>query len=354
MSDTMTIQSRAREYHVYFRGLIDADIAQACAEGAFFVIDSHVNTLYANVFSLLPAERTIVIEPTEENKSLDQCKNLLECLVEKRIRKNNALVAIGGGITQDITAFTASILYRGIDWKFFPTTLLAQGDSCIGSKTSINLGRNKNLVGNFYPPSAVYLDVQFLETLDQRDIQSGIGEMLHFYLYADSPYLEKIMVHYHELMAQRSGLLEYIQESLRIKKSVAEIDEFDTGERNKFNYGHTFGHALEAVSHYEIRHGQAVTVGMDLANYIAANHGLMEQTTFERLHNLLQINIPRYDYGAINLDAYCTALSKDKKNMGNDLVCILAEKPGKLVKHRLPMDDRFQAVVREYFRSFLS
>ncbi len=354
MSDTISIQSRMRDYAVYFRDNVAADIESACGERAFFVIDSHVWKLYGNLFSGMPEERVVVMEPTEENKSLDKSKELIECLVEKRIRKNNALVAVGGGITQDVTAFTASVLYRGIEWKFVPTTLLAQGDSCIGSKTSINLGMNKNLVGNFYPPSAVFIDLNFLSSLELRDIQSGMGEMMHFFVYAGSPYLEKMVGHYKELIADRSKLREYIRESLLIKKSVAEVDEYDKGERNKFNYGHTFGHALEAISNYELRHGQAVTVGMDLANYIATNYGMMDRDTFGTLHNLLKVNIPQYDYRGINMDAYLKALSKDKKNLGNDLVCILAERPGRLVKHRMAMDDRFQALVREYFQGVMN
>src|SRR5271157_5866279 len=142
----------------------------------------------------------------------------------------------------DITAFVASILYRGLEWSFFPTTLLAQGDSCIGSKTSINLGDKKNLIGNFYPPSSIYIDTAFLESLETDDIKSGIGEMLHFYYYANSSYIDKLIGNYIHAISNRSTLIEYIRESLSIKKSVIEIDEFDKGERNKFNYGHTFGH----------------------------------------------------------------------------------------------------------------
>lgn len=354
MSDAMKVKATLREYSVYLRDSVDADVARACDDGAFFIIDSNVSKLYGDLFARLPKERTIVLEPTEENKSIDKCKEIIEELVERRIRKNNYLVAIGGGITQDVTSFVASVLYRGVEWQFVPTTLLAQGDSCIGSKTSINLGRNKNLVGNFYPPSAVYIDTKFLNTLDERDIQSGIGEMMHFYVYAASPYMERVVEEYGDLLSNRSKLREYIRESLAIKKGVAEIDEYDKGERNKFNYGHTFGHALEAISGYELRHGQAVTTGMDLANYISTSYGMMDRETFQRLHGLLKVNIPRYDYRSIDMDAYLTALSKDKKNLGNDLVCILAKKPGELVKHRMAMDEKFQSVVREYFQGVLT
>ncbi|PIR26642.1 MAG: 3-dehydroquinate synthase [Deltaproteobacteria bacterium CG11_big_fil_rev_8_21_14_0_20_42_23] len=350
VSDFISVQSATRLYSVFFRESVVSDIDKACEKDAFFVIDSHVCKLYAELFIKIPQKRIILIEPTEENKSIDKVKELIECLVEKQIRKNNPLVAIGGGIVQDITAFAASLIYRGIEWQFIPTTLLAQADSCVGSKTSINLGKCKNLIGNFYPPSNIFIDVNFLKTLEKKDIQSGIGEMMHFYLYAGSCFMEKLIENYHEILANRSTLRAYIQESLSIKKSVAEIDEYDKDERNKFNYGHTFGHALETVSNYEIRHGQAVTIGMDLANYISSNYGVMTRDTFDRLHQLLKVNMPAYNYRGINLNDYFQALSKDKKNLGNDLVCILAEKPGKLIKQQMKMNEQFQAVVREYFQ----
>lgn len=350
MSDTISIKSILKEYTVFFRSNITEDIVKLSTEGAYFVIDANVSKLYAGIFSKLPADRTIVIEANEKNKTLDKCKEIIECLVEKKIRKNNILVAIGGGITQDVTAFTASILYRGIDWQFIPTTLLAQGDSCIGSKTSINLGDKKNLVGNFYPPSAIYIDSKFLNTLGDADIKSGIGEMIHFYMYSGSNFFERIIKNHAALLAERHLFRDYTRESLSIKKSVIQIDEYDRGERNKFNYGHTFGHALETVTQYEINHGQSVTVGMDLANTIAFNYGLMTPEVYEHLRGLLKVNIPPYPYSQIDLEAYVDALSKDKKNVGNDLVCILAERPGKLFKHRMLMDERFKAVVRTYFK----
>ena len=237
-------------------------------------------------------------------------------------------MAIGGGIIQDVTAFSASIIYRGIEWSFFPTTLLAQADSCIGSKTSINLGNKKNLIGNFYPPTEIYIDTAFLATLPEADILSGIGEMLHYYYYAASPFFEKIISKRPQLLSERRLLRDYIRESLQIKKGVIEIDEFDKGERNKFNYGHTFGHALETITDYGIKHGQAVTVGMDIANYLSVRMRLMGQALFDTLHAKLAVNFPGYNFSKCNMEAYFDALAKDKKNIGSNLGCILSEGPG--------------------------
>jgi len=353
MSD-MIIRSTLKEYGVNFVVDFAVPLKQAAEDGAFVICDRTVFDLYEErIRSAVVQERCLVIEATETAKTLEKCKDIIEILVDRKVRRNNKLIALGGGVIQDVTAFIASILYRGIGWLFFPTTLLAQGDSCIGSKTSINLGNKKNLLGNFYPPDTIFIDPVFLESLDVVDIQSGVGEMLHFYYYANSPLIPKLINNYKAVIADRSLLKEYTQESLAIKKSVIEIDEFDKGERNKFNYGHTFGHALETITEYGIRHGQAVTVGMDLANYLSRDIGLLTQEQFDEMHAQLSVNFPEYDFNSCEMDLYFNALSKDKKNIGNNLGCILSEGPGKLIRQQIPFDDVLKDNIRSYFTAGL-
>lgn len=352
MSDRITIKSIFREYHADFIDDFTSPLKIELEKNGVFIIDSNVfNIFKSRLGPLLPDGRFILVEPTEYNKTIDKCKEIIEMLVEKKVRRNEKLIAIGGGVIQDITAFTSSVTYRGLEWVFFPTTLLAQADSCIGSKTSINLGDKKNLIGNFYPPSCIYIDTAFLESLSIEEIKSGIGEMLHFYLYAGSPFFEKIIDNHQNVIDNRRSLLEYMKESLKIKKAVIEIDEFDRNERNKFNYGHTFGHALESLSGYEIKHGQAVTIGMDIANYISVELGLMKRDIFNKLHSMLSVNLPVVDIDIIkyDLESYFALLSKDKKNLGSNLVCILAECPGALIKKQLPFDDNLKGSIRTYF-----
>ena len=231
---------------------------------------------------------------------------------------------MGGGITQDVTAFVASIFCRGIDWKFMPTTLLAQADSCIGSKTSINFDGVKNLVGTFYPPSEIFCDTDFLNTLSVDDIKSGIGEILHYYLLKDHEAAEQLMRSYDTLLRSRKAFLPHIKKSLSIKKEVIELDEFDQAERRIFNYGHTFGHAIEVLSDYKVPHGQAVTYGMRIANYIAYRRGLIDWEVFSRLNGVLGKNMP--DFSIIKsgkLDHFVDLLLKDKKSVGQSVVCVL-------------------------------
>jgi len=320
-------------------------------ENTFFVIDKNVWNHYRKLLlSLLPKERTFIVQATEKKKTLEFCYKLIKLLIGRNIRKNSRLVAIGGGIIQDITAFISSILFRGIDWCFVPTTLLAQADSCIGGKTSINIGTYKNLLGNFYPPSRIFIDLKFLCSLPKDALRSGVGEMLHFYFIAGSKFADKVSANYDQLISDPMVLKEYIVASLKIKKAVIERDEFDKNIRNLFNYGHTFGHALETVSNYKISHGQAVTIGMDIANYLSLNLGYLSKLDFEKMHNILTKNIPQYDLGKIDLEKYLAALARDKKNKGHNLGCILSDGPGAMKMAQLPFNAKLRALLLAYFK----
>lgn len=355
MSDRMIIKSRFKNYTLDFVDNFTIPLKNEKSADSFFIVDSNVYELYLEKTNgVLPSDRYLIIEANENNKTIDKCKEIIELLVDKKIRRNQRLVAIGGGVIQDITSFTASIIYRGIDWSFFPTTLLAQADSCIGSKTSINLHYKKNIVGNFYPPREIYFDIHFLDTLSEDDIKSGIGEILHFYFYSNSPLIQELKNSYPILISNPKSLLKFIKESLAIKKSVVEIDEFDKGERNKFNYGHTFGHAIETITNYGIKHGQAVCIGMDIANYLSMNFGLLGDDLFMEMHDIIKTNIPKYEWSGFNLEYYIDALSKDKKNIGNKLGCILTKGSGKLVKKLIPFDKNLKNLIHLYFRNIIN
>lgn len=350
MSHRITIKSAFREYEAEFVENFVIPLKSEIAAGGVLIIDTTVLRIYKKrIGGALKESECIVIEANEQSKTMDKSQKLIEKLVEREVRRNQKLIAVGGGVIQDIVGFTASILYRGVEWIFFPTTLLAQADSCIGSKTSINLGNKKNLVGTFYPPAHIYIDTGFLEFLSVDDIKSGIGEMMHFFLYANSPSAAKLIKDHARVIKDHRLLTGYIHESLSIKKAVAELDEFDKGERNKFNYGHTFGHAIESVTGYEVKHGQAVTVGMDIANYLSFKMGLMDEAVFKKLHTLLTVNFPLYPLGKMGLERYMSALLKDKKNIGGNIGCILAEGPGKLIKKQVPADAHFKELLKEYF-----
>ena len=268
--------------------------------------------------------------------------------------KDYTLIAIGGGTLQDLTAFLASIIYRGIEWNFIPTTLLAQCDSCIGSKTSINFQSYKNVLGNFYPPKKVIIDIEFLESLPSVEIKSGIGEMTHYFYFENSIFLKEIFANYDKLITRKKSILPFIKESLRIKKNVIEIDEFDTGIRNNFQFGHTFGHAIETATNYQINHGQAVTLGMGISMYISMKEKLMTKSDFLFNHQLISKNFPEFNFDSFDFNSFYDALIKDKKNIENYVVCILIEKPGILKKSMINIDNNLKGNLRKYFEEYQS
>jgi 3-dehydroquinate synthase len=351
VADGLTVRSTFREYEVRFSTDAVGDALGVLDPAKTFVVcDARVAQLWGEYLRpLLIPDRHVLVDPTESSKTIDKTQELIEAMVAAGTRRDHRILAIGGGITQDVTAFAASILYRGLEWVFIPTTLLAQADSCIGSKTSINVGDKKNLVGNFWPPAFAFIDTRFLDTLPVDDVRSGIGEMLHFYYYANTPLIAPLIANYDSVLAERSSLKPYIAESLTIKRKVAELDEFDRGERHKFNYGHTFGHALESLTSFAIPHGQAVTVGMDLANFVSMKLGMMPADVFASMHEQLRTNFPGRRGLAVDIDRYCTYLGKDKKNLGANVGCILASGPGKLIPRQVPMNEDFKKILRDYF-----
>lgn len=355
MFDSIIINSRVKEFYTvnFIDDLVKQITKIANEEDNVFVVDEKISKYFATELDcVFKKSRFIIIECKEENKTLEYSQELIRRLIELNIRKNNRLIVIGGGIAQDISCFIASILFRGLDWFFFPTTLLAQCDSCIGSKSSINFDQFKNLLGTFNPPSEIYIYPGFLNTLTENEIKSGIGEMLHYFLSESIEIAKEVSAQYEQILSNRTLLPYFIQHSLRIKKNIIQIDEFDTSIRHIFNYGHTFGHAIEAISQYKIQHGQAISIGMDLANFISMSRGMISEDVFFEMHNILNKNMPKFKFDQSNIEKYILALSKDKKNKGNKLGSILTSGPGKLSKVFLDFDDSLKNLILEYSLKF--
>jgi len=356
MSDFVVSSKVKGAYSVHFIDDLQTHMRQLAAGAkVIFIVDEKVDRLFSDALAPEnPSVRRILIECSEEHKTIDYCKEVIRRLIAANVRKDDCLVAVGGGITQDIVAFISSILFRGQDWKFYPTTLLAQCDSCIGSKSSINFDHFKNLLGTFNPPSEIFIYPGFLETLSESEIRSGIGEMMHYFLSEGIGLAQEVSDRFEQVLHDRSALPYLIENSLRIKRAIIQVDEFDTSIRHIFNYGHTFGHAIEAITHYAIPHGQAVTIGMDLANYISLQRGMIDRTQFDRMHAILEKNTPSFAFTESNIESYFQALSKDKKNKGNKLGCILTFGPGKLEKVFIDMDESLRNTILQYSETYHS
>jgi 3-dehydroquinate synthase len=345
VSDQLTIQSHKGPYTVNFDDAPLSDPARLFDGESHVLIDANVARLYATeLHDVLAHPNTIIIEAVEDNKSLEKAIPVIERLVRNKARRDHTLVAIGGGIIQDITCFIASTLLRGMRWRFIPTTLLAQADSCIGSKSSINLGATKNILGTFNPPQEIFICARFLDTLEDKDIHSGVGEILKVHAIDGAASFDRMASDFDRLFDDRAILLKYVRSALLVKQRFIEPDEFDRGIRNIFNYGHSFGHAIESATHYAVPHGIAVTIGMDMANSIAMQRGLLPEQHYHRMHPILRRNYEKYAGTVIPVDALLAALMKDKKNTSTMLGLIFPVGAEAAVQRVLvPPDEVFRA-----------
>jgi len=246
----------------------------------------------------------------------------------------------------------ASILFRGIKWNFIPTTILAQCDSCIGGKTSINFDRYKNQLGNFYPPKKILLDTNFLDTLNIRDIKSGLGEMAHYYLVSnlnDWNFFKKSLKNLVRKNFNKNIMRSLIFKSLKIKKKFIEIDEFDKGPRLILNYGHTFGHAIEKITNYKIPHGMAVAHGINMSNFFSLQYKLINMKIFKDIENQMSKIVDLSKLKKINARYFLEIVKKDKKNKKNQIRLILTKGFGKMFIKNLNNELKFISFLKIYF-----
>ncbi|RJQ33542.1 MAG: 3-dehydroquinate synthase, partial [Actinobacteria bacterium] len=289
--DKMILKSKIHDYEVCFIKDCQSLTKYTDQDSCVFIVDENVWRFHKDGCLKEINENFVVILPiSEDKKNLESVQMLYDALMEHSAKRNMTVVSIGGGITQDISGFMASSLYRGIKWIYYPTTLLAQADSCIGSKTSLNYKNYKNLIGTFYPPNEIYIYTPFLKTQEDGDYFSGLGEVLKLHLMGTQDNIDNMVSKLPQVIIKNEEvMLETIKNSLAIKRSYMEGDEFDTGRRNLLNYGHCFGHAIESATDFLVPHGQAVVLGMILANRIALNRGLLDSDMEDHLaENLLK------------------------------------------------------------------
>ena len=355
MSRDLVIQSHRGPYHLWYDERPFDKLIREISADSHFIIDRKVAGLYSEELKpILAHSSVLLIEATEGAKSFERIGHYVSHLLAQKIRRGNRLVAIGGGIIQDITCFLAAILLRGIQWHYYPTTLLAQADSCIGSKSSINFGEIKNVLGTFTPPEEITICSRFLDTLEEIDLRSGIGEMLKVHAIDGPKSFDRIATEYDQLLLDRTTLMNAVYRSLLIKKKYIEEDEFDKGIRLVMNYGHSFAHAIESATHYEIPHGIAVTIGLDMANFISVHTARMAEHHFYRMHPTLKKNYIKFSPAKITTASFLNAIVKDKKNSADGLVLILPNAEACVERVSIAADETFGNLCQEYFNSVMA
>lgn len=297
---------------------------------AIIITDENVHHYHADK---MLGYKTIIIPAGEIHKNQNTVNSIIEQLIALEADRKSTLIGIGGGVVTDITGYVASVYMRGIAFGFVPTTLLAMVDASIGGKNGIDVGIYKNMVGIIRQPQFLLYDVTLLQTLPVEEWSNGFAEIIKHACIKDASMFALLQQHtLHDFKTNNALLANLVERNARLKTSVVQSDEFETGERKLLNYGHTLGHALE--NEYQLMHGQAVAIGMVYAGIIS-----QQLLQFEQLSELLEV-IEQYQLptnGAFDLSRAMEVLKMDKKRERTNINYILLQQIGKGVIQSLPL-----------------
>ncbi|MBW2095725.1 MAG: 3-dehydroquinate synthase [Deltaproteobacteria bacterium] len=301
------------------------------------VTDTRVSALYGNHVrkSLdIPSSKLLVLDVPEgeKSKTFSSINALATALAEKQFERGDFIIALGGGVVLDLAGFLASVYMRGIPYITIPTTLLSQVDVCIGGKVAVNHAGGRNLLGQFYHPQMVLVDPDFLRSLDQRDLKSGLTEVVKAAIIGDKTLFQRCeKCLQHPLRPQVNDHEEMIIRALHVKKRIIEKDEKEKGPRMVLNLGHTVGHALETATDYKLlRHGESIAVGTLAAAVIARRRGLLSPGTFEKIANVITRLLPGGPWKTVPDTAILDAMKRDKKKQLDRVPFILPKQVGKV------------------------
>ena len=264
----------------------------------------------------------------ETSKSFRTYQKIITKLVKLKFSRTDMIIAFGGGVVGDISGFAASSYLRGIDYIQIPTTLLSQVDSSVGGKTAINISEGKNLVGAFYNPKAVLISTEFLKTLSEKEFKSGLGEVIKYSLIDNKKLRILLQSNTTKILNRESKiLLRIIEESIKTKSKIVNKDEKEAGIRAILNFGHTFGHAIEAHTNYKkMSHGAAITLGMIIASKISFYEGLIKNHQLDNIINLIDSFGLDTNYSKFKFSSLRKYIFNDKKVADGKLNLILINK----------------------------
>jgi 3-dehydroquinate synthase len=318
---------------------------------AIIITDSNVNDAYANPLKKYLADAgwnctLVALQPGETSKRIEVVSHLYDQLVEMKADRQTVVVAVGGGVVGDAAGFVAATYARGIPFVQVPTSLLAHVDSSVGGKVGINHPQGKNLIGAFYQPLGVFIDISTLQTLPLRDYRSGLAEVIKYGMILDEEFFRFLEDHIDDLNNRNPEVMQQVIACCcRLKADVVEQDEQErTGVRAVLNYGHTFAHAFEALCGYgELLHGEAVSIGMVYAARLAERRGLIDATVTKRQNQLLEdvglpVRLPESAH--LNTSEIFDRMKLDKKTVSGKLRFILPTCIGHVeLFHNVPEED---------------
>ena len=314
-----------RSYDIVIEPGARNHFAPESAPDSLLTADSRVAALYPDILSHFPQHA--VFPAGEESKTFQTVEDFCRAAARFRLDRKCVFYALGGGVCGDLTGFAAAVYMRGAAFVQLPTTLLAMVDSSVGGKTGADLPEGKNLIGAFLQPKKVWIDPEFLDTLPPAEIRCGMAEAVKTGVIFDESLFERI-----ERSPETPDFPEIIERCCRIKGSVVERDERESGLRAILNYGHTFGHAVEGKSNFTIPHGDAVAIGMTAAAQLAVRLGLWRETDAARQRSLLEkLHLP-VGIASRNFDPaeLLEIMRRDKKNANGQIRLVLPEAIGKV------------------------
>lgn len=340
-------------YPVYIGSGLLSDIAlwQKHLSGAILVVtEDRVASLYQSMLeeALKPYAPVafLSLPPGESTKSIAHWSSILDQLVSMHAQRDATIIALGGGVVGDLAGFAAASYMRGIKFIQMPTTLLAQVDAAIGGKTGINHLMGKNLIGAFHAPQAVVIDLATLASLEQRDYQAGLAEVIKYGAIGDIAFFEWLETQIQALNQRDIHVLkEAVERSVSAKKKVVVADEKESGQRALLNFGHTFGHALETLTGYEtLLHGEAVAIGMVLASRLSEQLGMAPSGTTQRLTALIEaLGLPTALPAGQDPRTIIERMRLDKKNQANAIRLVLLTELGHACLQACAEDDIIKA-----------
>jgi 3-dehydroquinate synthase len=326
VTSPIKIESHRMRYSCIFADSL-TDLAFSLRDSAKYdaiIVDTIVAYTYSEFISSIADSTPLIrVSVDASTKHISNLLPTLDILSSLKLQKSSTILLIGGATLQDIYATAAALYSRGLSWIFVPTTLLAQADSCIGSKTSIDSTLAKNQYGVFYPPASIHICSEFLHTLPHEEILSGIGDLYHYiapYNISDQ-FISLVRSNYADKHSLINVASSYTHASLSIKSELISIDEFDLGPRSIFNYGHTYGHALEKATDGYLPHGVAVKIGILIA--LSSSMSCYDTTrTLSLLESVIDAYVLQYKSGLLPVSKakFLDAISRDKKNLSRDIV----------------------------------
>jgi 3-dehydroquinate synthase len=350
----IAIKSRDSFYSVEFCSKIrNIELSPNDLIKKIFIIDKNVFKIHSkDLTPIIKDSDYILIESNEENKSLKGIETILEFLINKEVDKSSYLVAIGGGIIQDLVSFTSHIYFRGISWIYIPTTLLAMSDSCIGAKASINFQSYKNQIGAFHAPKQILICTEFLTSLAENEIKSGYGEIIKLHLIKSYEAFQEIKNSIKSEGLSTEKVERWIHQSLIIKKKFVEEDEYDQGIRKILNYGHSFGHALETSNASYISHGLAITWGINLVNFIAFKKSILSEKKFHEIYKFTKEYILNSTNIKLNYKELMLAANRDKKVINKQINLVYLTESAELCITPTNLDDKLFNLVEEFINKY--